>query len=103
MMSNSHIFLEAIARQRCVGAIYNRGEVLLAPHILYTRFGDLFLDATTVARDGRKPRETKLGTFKVAGLGGPRLTETGFDPDPSFDRGAVRYEEGALFAVETGC
>ena len=29
--------LEAIARRRCLEAVYNRMNVRLAPHILYTR------------------------------------------------------------------
>lgn len=99
-MESSRIFLEAIARRLCVGATYNRGEVLLAPHILYTRHGDMFVDAATLERDGQPPREIKLGTFKLAGLGEPRVSDKAFDPDPSFDPGAEKYEGVTLFAVE---
>ena len=70
-MSNdsSRSVLEAIARERCIEATYNRVEVRLAPHILYTRHGELYVDAVTILRDGKPPREVKLGSFKLAGWG----------------------------------
>ncbi len=46
---------EAIVRQMTVTATYNKGAVTIAPHILYTRHGEIYVDATTVERDG-KPR-----------------------------------------------
>jgi hypothetical protein len=68
------VLREAIARRRLVLAAYNRGTSLLAPHSLFTRHGELYLRAVTVERDGRKPREAKLGTFKLSGLTGPEVT-----------------------------
>lgn len=91
--------LEAIARRVCLRATYNRGEVLLAPHILHQRHGELYLDAVTLERDGRPPREIKLGTFKLLGLHDLAIVERPFTPDPSFSAKSPRYAGGTLFAV----
>ena len=61
--------IEAAATKRvCLTAIYNRGSVTLAPHSLFERHGELYLRAVRIEYEGRKPREPKLGTFKLAGL-----------------------------------
>lgn len=96
----SRIVLEAIARRICVEAIYNGGTVRLAPHILYSRHDDLFIDAVTVARDGRTPRERKLGTFKLLGLRALALAGEPFDPLPDFEPQDPKYDGTGLFAVE---
>ena len=62
------LFRESIARKRCVSANYNKRQVILAPHQLFERHGDLFVRAVTVEIDAQKPREAKLGTFKLSGL-----------------------------------
>ena len=79
-MSVEAILLEAIQRKRCISATYNRKGAILAPHALFERHGDLFLRAVTVELDGAKPREPKLGTFKLAGLHGVELTRKLFRP-----------------------
>jgi hypothetical protein len=94
------IIFEAIVRQRCVTAFYNKARVTLAPHIIYTRHGDLFIDATTLERDGRPPREQKIGTFKLAGLGELQLTSQPFEINALFEPEAERYEGTALMKVE---
>lgn len=99
-MSSPAIILESIARLRCVTATYNRGEVILAPHILYTRHDELYLDATTISRDGNPPREIKIGTFKLDGLGDLVLTDQPFDPFPLFEPEAEKYVGVTLLAVE---
>ena len=65
---------QAIAKRVCLTALYNRGTVLLAPHSLFERHGELYLRAVRVEYEGRKPREPKLGTFKLTGLSGLALT-----------------------------
>lgn len=92
-------FLEAIATRRCVSATYNRGRVKLAPHILYTRHDEMYVDAVTVERDGEPPREVKFGTFKLAGLKDVALNNREFEPDPSFDPAQEKYEGVTLFTV----
>jgi hypothetical protein len=100
-MELNKIFLEAIALRKCVAAQYNRMQVKLAPHILYTRHDEMFVDAVTIERDGNPPREIKLGSFKLAGLTEVKLGDQSFEPAPVFDPSAPRYEGSALFAVET--
>ena len=95
----TEIILEAIARQICVVAVYNRTEVVLAPHILYTRHDALFIDAITVERDGKPPKELKLGAFKLVGLSGVARTSRHFAPAAIFDPSDPKYAD-ALFAVQ---
>ena len=99
-MSSNRIVLEAIARRRCLHATYNRAAVRLAPHILYTRHDELFVDAVTLEHDGRKPRETKLGTFKLAGLREPAVAGQAFRLEPGFDPGDAKYAGVTLLAAE---
>jgi hypothetical protein len=98
-MDTNRIILEAIALGRCIVAVYNRMKVRLAPHILYTRHDELYVDAVTVERDGLPPREVKLGTFKLAGLRDLALGEQSFQPEPIFDPAESKYAGVTLFAV----
>ena len=100
-MDSNRTYFEAIALRKCLRATYNRMTVTLAPHILYTRHGELFIDAVTVERDGQPPREVKLGTFKLAGLKDVVLVDRIFTPDPLFDETDPKYAGVALFAVES--
>lgn len=99
-MEINKLLLEAIALKQCVEATYNRMRVKLAPHILYTRHDDLFIDAVTVERDGQPPREIKLGAFKLAGLADLRLVGRPFQPDAVFDARDPKYIGTTVFAVE---
>ena len=99
-METNRLLFEAIALRKCVDAIYNRMAVTLAPHILYTRHDELFIDAVTLERDGRPPREPKLGTFKLAGLRDLALNERPFEPSELFDRSQEKYAGSTLFTVE---
>jgi hypothetical protein len=81
----------AILRRQCVRAIYNRTEMMFAPHILYTRHDDPFVDAVVIERAGKPPREIKLASFKLAGLTGIMLTNDKFEPDAVFDAAEPRY------------
>ncbi len=94
------ILLEAIACNLCVEAVYNRVRMTLAPHILYTRHDELYVDAVALEKDGREPRELKLGTFKLAGLGDMALTERAFTREDLFDPANDKYAGVTLFAVE---
>lgn len=94
------IVFEAIVKRQALAATYNLGEVTLAPHAIYTRHDELYVDAVTVERDGKPPREVKLGTFKLAGLGGVRLTPRRFDTSSLFNRGDAKYADVLLLAVE---
>lgn len=96
----SALVLEAIALRRCLEATYNRAAIKLAPHILYTRHGDLFVDGVTVEREGRPSAEVKLGTFKLAGLKIREVISRQFEAHSVFDPAADKYQGVTLFAVE---
>jgi len=98
-MTESRLLLEAIALRKCVAATYNRMVVKLAPHILYTRHDELFIDAVTVERDGKPPREIKIGTFKLDGLKELALASLPFQPEPSFDPSLEKYQGVTLFKI----
>ena len=95
------VVFEAIVKQLAIAASYNRGEVTLAPHIIYTRHGELYVDAVTLERDGKPPKETKLGAFKLAGLSPLRLTARRFTVSDLFHPRDARYAGVTLMAVET--
>ena len=95
----TRLLLEAIAKRLCVATIYNRAAIKLAPHIVYTRHGELHVDAVTVERDGRLPKEAKLGTFKLAGLGLTTLTARRFVPFRGFDPDDDKYAGVTIFAL----
>lgn len=99
-MDSNRTFFEAIALRKCVRATYNRTSVTLAPHILFTRHDELYLDAVTLERDGQPPRELKLGTFKLAGLKDVAITERSFDPMSLYEPRDAKYEGATVFAVE---
>lgn len=72
------ILCQAIASRTCIRTIYNKKDVVLAPYIVYTRNDELFMRAVTIEHDGRPPRELKLGTFKLVGLGQVSMTTRQF-------------------------
>ena len=92
----------AITRRLCATATYNKTKVKFAPHILYTRHEDPFVDAQVIDRDGKPPREVKLGVFKVAGLKDVQLTDTPFLPLPDFDANGPLYEGTTIQVVRVG-
>ena len=95
----TRVLLEAIAKRLCVETTYNKQIVQLAPHIVYTRHGELHVDAVTVLRDGKPPREVKLGTFKLAGLHATGLTKRIFVPYRDFDAVQDKYAGVTIFAL----
>jgi len=70
----------AILRRLCLRARYNGGEVILQPSLLYREHDAQFLLAVTVSRDGKPPREPKLGTFRLTGLADLEVTGLTFEP-----------------------
>lgn len=99
-MTPPTIIFEAIALQKCLMATYNKMVVKLAPHILYTRHDEMFIDAVTIERDGRPPRELKLGTFKLAGLNDVSLMDEGFEAMYGlYDESDAKYKGVTLFAI----
>lgn len=90
---------EAIEARTLVTAVYNLGAVKLAPYVLYARAGALFIDALTIDRDGRTPREAKLGAFRLPGLGDVRRTSEPFDASLAIAFDEERYRAGILATV----
>lgn len=74
----------AIDLKLLVSAAYNKGRSVLAPHSLEERHGELYLKAVTIERDGRKPTQVKLGTFKMSGLTEVSLTRDMFPSEAIF-------------------
>ncbi len=99
-MEPNKILLEAIARQKCVTATYNRQQVKLAPHILWMRHDDLFVDAVALERDGKPPKEYKFGTYKLDGLKDLAAHDQSFLPATSYNPADSKYAENKLFALE---
>ncbi|HVJ00076.1 MAG TPA: hypothetical protein VM657_13525 [Sphingomonas sp.] len=100
-MSHAPTIFEAIVKHQAVAATYNRGEVMLAPHIAYTRHGEVYVDALTLTRDGKPPKEPKIGAFKLDGLAGLRLTPRKFAPSELFVPNDPKYDGVTLLAIET--
>lgn len=85
------LFRVSIARKTHVTVTYNRVAMLMAPYILYTRHGDLFIDAVVHEKDGKVPKELKLGTFKLAGLSDVTATFQPFEPLSLYDPADAKY------------
>lgn len=92
--------LEAIVRKLCLSVVYNRQRAILAPHILYTRHGDLHVDGVVLERDSQAPRELKIGTYRLSGLSDIALTDRPFFVIEGFDPAAERYQGETLLAVD---
>jgi hypothetical protein len=60
----------------------------------------MHVDAVALEKDGRLPRERKIGTFKVIGLRDMELSEQPFAVEPVWEPAAPKYEGVSLFAVE---
>ncbi len=99
-MNASPILLEAIALKKCVSATYNRVEMLLAPHILYSKNGAFYVDAVALEKNGVAPQEKKLGAFHLAGLSEITLVDRHFEIETLYEPDAERYAGATLFAVE---
>lgn len=83
MSEQTTMIQSAIERRRCVRAIYNRGEVVLAPYLLYTRHDEPHLAAALVSRDGQAPKMPKVGVYRLSGLSGLEPTTRLFTPNAS--------------------
>lgn len=93
------VVFEAIVKQHALAATYNRGSVTLAPHIVYTKHGEYYVDALTLERDGKPPKEPKVGAFKIAGLSGMRVTPRRFTVSELFNPAEPRYADATLLSI----
>lgn len=99
-MGQAPTILEAIVRKRCVTARYNGGDVVIAPHALFQRHDALYVAAATITRDGVRPREEKIGAFKLDGLVGLGSTDQNFFTSTAWDPGDERFAGQVLMAIE---
>ncbi|HEX7782919.1 MAG TPA: hypothetical protein VF509_08940 [Sphingobium sp.] len=90
------LIAQTIQLRVCLTAIYNKASFLMAPHVLYKKHDELFIDAMTVECDGKPPREPKIGTFKLSGLNEIAMTGQRFVPLPGFDPADPKYEHTVL-------
>ena len=95
----AELIAQAVRRKLCIVAVYNRTSMQIAPHILYTKHDDPFIDGVAVLRDGKVPAELKLGTFKLAGLNNVSLTAEPFNVMPVYDPDDAKYEGVTLAKV----
>lgn len=79
-MEPETLLAAAILQRRAVTATYNNGQVVLQPSALYREHDALFLLAVATLRDGKPPREPKLGTFRLAGLNNLAVLDESFEP-----------------------
>lgn len=91
---------EAIVRKKCISATYNKLPIVLAPHIIYTRHGEMYVDGVVLEREGKPPKEFKVGTFKLIGLAGLALVDRNFQVSELFSANDPKYADTALMAVE---
>lgn len=94
------LLFEAVVRHKCVSATYNRTRMILAPHILYTRRDQVYLDAVPVSKEGFLAREEKVATFKLDGLKELTLLERDFVPSALFDPSLEKYQGVTLIQIE---
>jgi hypothetical protein len=91
--------MEAIARKQAVTARYNGDEIKLAPHLLFERRGDLFLQALNMGKAWRTDEERRLGQFKLAGLIGTKLLDEAFAPLPHYDAVLPHPDDALILTV----
>ena len=99
MIENRLTIMEAIARKKAVSARYNGGEMILAPHLLFERHGDLFVSALNLSKVRRADDECQLGQFKLEGLAMMALTDVTFEPLATFQQAAPRSDDTMIFAI----
>lgn len=99
LSSEAELIVQAIRRKLCIVAVYNRTSMQIAPHILYTRHDELFVDGVVLLRDGKVPAELKLGTFKLVGLNSLSLTAESFTVQALYDPNAEKYADVTVVKV----
>lgn len=100
LSAEAQIIAQAVRRKLAITAVYNRTGMTIAPHILYTKHEDLFIDGVVTLRDGKVPAELKLGTFKLAGLNNVSLTVDAFTVQPFYDPADAKYDGVTIAKVD---
>lgn len=93
------ILMRALVLKQAVTARYNGEELMLAPHVLFERRGELFLRALNMRKNWRTAEQPRLGQFKIAGLAGVQLTGKRFKPLPAYRTGLPQPDDELVLAV----
>ena len=93
------LVIEAIALKRAITAEYNGTEMLLGPHLLFSRHDDLFLNALNLRKVWRSEEEKRLGAFKLDGLSKIAVTGESFEPISGFEPVPPRETDLQVFAL----
>lgn len=99
VISPERTIIEAIALKRAISARYNSADMLLAPHRLFSRHGELFLSALNLRKNWRSEEERRLGHFKLDGLSDTAITEDPFEPLPADENGLPRETDQEVFSI----
>ena len=90
------VLTRAMDHHLCVRWTYNRALMQAAPQILYRRNGGLYCDAVVTEKNGAKPDEARLASFKLSGLGHVVLTTETLLPFGRLDLSDARYKGGIV-------
>ena len=93
----------AIRNKISLRARYNGQQILIAPQILFSRYGGPHVDAVVLERDGRRDEELRLRTFNLSGLHDLKTSGLNFTL-PSVDLGDEKYarEDVKILAFVSG-
>jgi len=94
------LILQALQQGLCLRWSYNRTMMRVAPQILYTSKGALYVDAIAVEKNGATPEDLKLGRFKLSGLSGVAMTSEPLAPVVAIDLTDIRYQESVVARAE---
>lgn len=84
---------QALHHGLCLRWTYNRVVMRVAPQILCSDKGELFVDAIAIEKNGAAPEDLKLGRFKLIGLSGLAMTSEPLEPIETIDLTDIRYRE----------
>lgn len=91
--------IEAIVLKRAICAEYNGAEMLLAPHRMFSRHGELFVSALNLRKNWRSEEERRLGHFKLVGLSKTAIAPDEFEPLPSDENTLPRETDEEVFSI----
>jgi hypothetical protein len=98
-VSQERTIIEAIVLRRTISAQYNGGEMLLAPHRMFSRHGDLFVSALNLRKNWRSEEERRLGHFKLDGLSNAAMMPEAFEPLPANENTLPRETDQEVLSV----
>lgn len=96
---DARAIIEAIATRRLIRASYNDAALVLAPHHLFERHGELFVGAFNPAKGRRSDEAPKLGYFMLKGLSAIGVTDEEFEPLEDLPAALPRETDTLVFAI----